>query len=805
MRTGRIFLLIWLIIFLFIPFVALAETDSAEADFTPWSGYWWPDKYGGLGTGIFYNGHPAPLEKYELLKDGAYPGPATRWYLNNRYDPDAPSWYGLCEAWSAASVFEKIEFFPSVINNIYFYVGDKKGLLTACHQTDVSVKANSHPPEVFHLWLLRYIKDQKTAFYGDLDGGLEVWNYPIFKYEMETNRAGSTMSVKCKIWYADDLVRPDYVGTKVKTATYTYILYLSGEEITGGQWTGSSVADHPEILALPMEQASGNPYLDYEFIRKIAVSKDDELESDEPSELKPGRYNLILLNRDDYFIPAIPGDDISLKIKKPDNSYGPIEISITDIDGNVIYSEQVTDTKEVKWTAESSKYNISVSKESYKDAGFYSILCDIKRKFEFSDINMPKVYGWGGFAITNSTDKAIDGIYLVGIASDGSPIETYEGPFSLSPFEKKIILVSDIDMRVIDKNDFKGIKIIGDKKLDILDLTGKFDGNLSCFTSYENQCFVIPDMSVWWNNRKNISWGIYNNNMENEHIKMIQYSMDGSSFEESFLSLGYNEVKHFNTNNSPFSIIENNGWVLVENSNEKPLRGYIQWNEEGFVKSEKIYPLVPERKFFIPHVEDGDYWDLNITLINTKDNPNRVFMRIINGNTEYEAQIDFNPKEKKVLNPSLFFEEAGPDIFNKSAMEIVADGDMAGYYSYISANDYANFPLLTTKDIKKEFVVPHVASDSFWWTAVNFFNPYDEDVMINILPYDYNGNLMEDIVIDARRIKARTKDVFLMWGLFGERVKDISFLKIEVNSGPGLLGIYCYGSMDTSMVSGRPF
>ncbi len=798
-------ILLYLIIFLLLPFYALAATDSAEADFTPWSGYWWPDRYGALGTGIYYNGHPAPLEKYELLKDGTYPGPATQWYLNQRYDPDAPAWYGLCEAWSAASVFEKIEFFPSVIDNIYFYVGDKKGLLTACHQHDISVKANSHAPEIFHLWLLRYIKEQGKAFYGDLDGGPEIWNYPIYKYEMETNSYGYRMDVTCKIWYADDLVDPDYVGTKAHTKTYTYTLYLSEGEITGGEWTGSNVVDHPEMLAIPLSQATANPYLDYEFIREIAVSKDDELESDEPSELKPGRYNLILLDRDDYFIPTVQGDTISLKFEKLDKLSEPIEILITDNDENVIYSEGLTETKEIKWVAESSKYNIVVSREDYKEAGFYSILCDIKREFEFADTNMPKVYGWGGFAITNPTDKTIDGIYIVGITPDGSPIETYHGPFSLSPFKKKIILISDFDVRKIDESDFKGVKIIGNKKLDILDLSGKFDGNLSCFTNGDNQRFVIPDMSVWWNTQKNISWGIYNNNMDDAYVEMTQYSRDGSVSEKSSFAVSDNGVKHFDVSNSPFHIIEDNGWVLVKSVTGKPLKGYIQWNEHGSSRTEKLSPLVPGKNFFIPHVADTDYWDLNMTLINLENRENRVMMRIVNKGEEYEAEIDLNPNEKKLLEPSLFFTEAGYDFFNGSAMEIVADGEMAGYYSYISSNDYAHFPLLTSKDIRKEFSIPHIASDHYWWTAVNFFNPYDENVLISILPYDSQGNLMEDIAIDTREIRARSKDVFIMTGLFGDRSKDVSCLKMKVTSGPGLMGIYCYGSMDTSMVSGRTF
>ncbi len=67
-----------------------ADTVCAEiyeADTIPWSGYWWPARSGGLATGKGYNGHPAPLEKYELLTAGESGGPLVHWYLDYYYTP----------------------------------------------------------------------------------------------------------------------------------------------------------------------------------------------------------------------------------------------------------------------------------------------------------------------------------------------------------------------------------------------------------------------------------------------------------------------------------------------------------------------------------------------------------------------------------------------------------------------------------------------------------------------------------------------------------------------------------------------
>ena len=50
-----------------------------EADIVPWSGYWWPFTSGALVTGDGYHGHPAPLEKYDLVTVGTKDGPATEY------------------------------------------------------------------------------------------------------------------------------------------------------------------------------------------------------------------------------------------------------------------------------------------------------------------------------------------------------------------------------------------------------------------------------------------------------------------------------------------------------------------------------------------------------------------------------------------------------------------------------------------------------------------------------------------------------------------------------------------------------
>jgi hypothetical protein len=805
--SKRLFFLAGVLLLMCLPSIALAETDSAQADVIPWSGYWWPENGGGLATGIGYRGHPAPIEKYELFTKGSYPGPASQWYLEHDYDPDAPPWYGLCEAWASASVYEPIEFYPSVIENVIFRVGDKKGLITACHQHDLRIRANAHSPEVFHLWLLQYIKDQGRAIHADLDPGEEVWNYPIYQYKMDTVRNGDSLDVTCQIEYADDLVEPDFQGTRPLTEIYTYRLLLSNDEIAGGEWTGASRVNHPEQLALPIEPYTANPYLDYRVIRQIAESRDDELESDGPSELNPGRYNLILLNPDQYLIPGDIGDQIILTVEKLDEYAGAIALNVHDADGNLTLSTYLTSAQEdVRFVSENPPYLLTFSRESYEGGGIYYMMYELKKSFEYTNMNLQKGYGWGGFAITNPRETEFGKIYLVGYTSDGLPMETYAGPLTLSPFEKRIFMISDFKIRNIEKNELSGIKILAPSPVQVLNLSGMANRNMSCYTSREGSQQVIPDLTSVWNMSKSITWGIYNPNMETAAVHMELFSREGERSDVAEIDLQFNKMVHYSGSSNPFGAYQDESWALIQQPPDGfPLKGYVQWTAGGIAQSEHLSPLSPGHDFFIPHVADTSFWRLTLTVINLEDGPNPIILRLTDGGTAGETRIELNPKEKREIRVKEYFPEMDETRFNKSSLFIQGVGRIAGFYTFDTDGDYAHFPLLNRGDIHSELVLPHIASNEYWWTAVNLFNPGEEAAIYRILPYDYQGRLMTSYLLENQHLDPEQKSVFMISELFGPEISEISFIKIQVQSGPGLAGVYAYGNMDCTMLSGKIF
>ena len=254
-------------------FVALALFLWTSPSFAaPWSGYWWPLSKGELIYG--YNSNLPPLQKYDYLAYGYYPGPATNESYNKKlnYDSGAGSWFGLCNGWAAAAIMTQEPTAPNTVQGITFNVGDQKGLLSeAWYNTSGDgwfegsrYDGNSgddlqdlYPDDLWTL-LRIYIRDQKVPFVLDLSADEQVWNYPVYKYSISWSPLSGgwydcTMYLEC----ADDGVQPDFVGTQIITRNYTFRVQMqNGNFISGtGYWTGSSIQDHPDFAWYPRQPA----------------------------------------------------------------------------------------------------------------------------------------------------------------------------------------------------------------------------------------------------------------------------------------------------------------------------------------------------------------------------------------------------------------------------------------------------------------------------------------------------------------------------------------------------------------------
>lgn len=794
----------------FQPF-AYAETYETSA--RPWSGYWWPYTQGGLGTGMDYRGRPAPLEKYNLLTTGMTAGPALDLYLDTHYDPQAPAWYGLCEYWARAATYEHIDILPSSENNIIFRVGDKKGLLTLAHNSDIGEQDLGSVPEVFHFWLLKYIKDQGKAFVADLDPGVEVWSYPIYRYEMQTSRSGNVESVSVKVYYADDLVKPDYMGTRVLTNDYTYDLFLDGAgAITGGQWTGRSTTDHPDIMSFSIGVGAIFPGLDYKEIVRLAGSRGNFLENgSQIVEIGPGTYNLVLLDEDVYTISTAPGDILSLRIEKEPGSLQDIDAVVVDGNGAEVKRAIVSESSpmDILITSATPPYIIRLTQADYADPNIYVLKADVKRAYNKEVPYIPKGSEWSGFALTNPGSAGVDGVTLTTRDRKGTPIQTVLGPLRLGPGEKREFLFSDLPVRPHELSETTRLTLTADGPVDLLNLIGGADISfLATFVQGDapGSRLVIPDTAPPMTPGVRMFGGVKNESFEETRVTLRLYSAAGVLLQEASEPILAREWLSIEPGSDPFYTMPKSGWIEILGNGAQLLSGFQYTSDSSGVETLFALPVGSAKKI-VPHVPEPGYWKTRVTLINPNDQENPVKLHLARAGADAggDLNIVLAPREKRVLEiQDPFGKREGEPLYH-SILEITGRYSLVGYFTYstINGKDDASYPLLDDTHFKSALSLPHYAgNDGYWWTGVVVCNPSAAAVTVRIEPYDRDGNLLAGSVLSVN-LDAGSYDVFEVASRFGEAASQISFLKFRTEGDSGAIGgFYLYGDSENRILSG---
>jgi len=326
-----------LIFFLFVSLISFSDTETAEVQ-KPWNGYWWPIKEGALFNGENYRQEPSTLFKYDKAFDLF--GNSYKWEQKNHFEPDGPSWFGHCNGWACASILSTEPSGTFAMNNIIFYTGDIKGLLTMYYQSGTGTlygdrymgegdDLSDMDPLLFQTKIQEYIRDNHIAILMDNDPGVEIWTYPIYKYALTWNDEGNIRHVTATVFYPTDFVQPDFVGSTIHSDIYTYDLTLSNGQPISGEWTGDSIDKHPDFLWYPdivEYHGTNNPYISLENIQTILdsdynINKDDSFEDnnniDDSVELDTNEIGRSL-DKDYFNFSVEPGENFTVNYK--DNS-----------------------------------------------------------------------------------------------------------------------------------------------------------------------------------------------------------------------------------------------------------------------------------------------------------------------------------------------------------------------------------------------------------------------------------------------------------------------------------------------------
>ncbi|ETL84025.1 hypothetical protein L917_16099, partial [Phytophthora nicotianae] len=222
-----------------------------------------------------------------------------------------PTWYGICHAWTPASMLEAEPNCPVTHNGVTFHPMDLKALISDIYDgasistvftgsrfnggSDSTDEYGRHSsaayrdlnPAFFHITAANLLGKLNATFIADVTAGSEVWNQPVrgFKVyeqtEMSLEEAAQTfygleeypwnaaaksiVYVKSRLsWifetYTDGgLVSSGQVDQFTTGAYYTYLLEMDDDgTIIGGEWVYKSDDDHPDFIWFPKEKPAAD-------------------------------------------------------------------------------------------------------------------------------------------------------------------------------------------------------------------------------------------------------------------------------------------------------------------------------------------------------------------------------------------------------------------------------------------------------------------------------------------------------------------------------------------------------------------
>lgn len=377
----------------------------------PYSGYWYPEKrrnyngneYNAAAKGGTHVGSPSPLEKYDRAFHGGQ-NKAVEWEIRNHTrspNAEGANWAGHCNGFAAASLRHREPDQSVTRGGVTFTAREIKALLAEVHMSakfyilggnrcdgqreenkpiergdradaEVMGECEDVNPATFHLALTNWIGRQKHGLIMDRQLTDEVWNYPVYAYEIieeqgllsldEVRNKGYWTSVpkpyrynpiaqsfayvKMAVTYSDMLSNGETLNVqKPVVRAYEYLLELNEfGEIIGGEWLNNSIRNHPDFIWVALEPILGsgdskgaNPHVDPETVIELWAESVGEDPRNPPLDIvEPvwrnnwGRFANYSLEIDgDQTGAVFLGKETKLQIRRKEAVVGNVELLVT--------------------------------------------------------------------------------------------------------------------------------------------------------------------------------------------------------------------------------------------------------------------------------------------------------------------------------------------------------------------------------------------------------------------------------------------------------------------------------------------
>ena len=787
---------------------ASAFESQAEADYIPWSGWWWPKAKGELVFG--YNGRPSPAEKYDLYDTGSRPGVAFREGIKSEwYDPEALAWEGKCNGWVNASILENGPIQGACANGVYLGIGDKKGLLTACHFRDEIVSEVCDPsPEPFHRYLLNYIGEQGEIIGADLDSGPEFWSYPIYAYDMKITPGDKSDYVTCTIKYSSDFVDPNYQGNLEQSATYRYRLDKDAEGNYNGQgeWLKGPAGDmHPQFVWVPVGIRQDRLFVDYKKVREMARTIDDELEG--RPDLVPGHHLLMIYPNDDDTFTISPrvGEKITCNLaldsQNPSQNGARFLVENNDkiVESGVLNSELHTINLSSEVGNDNFKLQILPAEEN-KAGVCVHLYVDVQAQYQSCFYGFPSDQFWIGCAATSLSNNAGDRVWLEIDGNQGLPLGVGQTSGSNLNQGGRWLTVLDnnltddyfnndgkpIGFRLISSTPYQGLLLAGDSHT----LRGPPQSNEVC-----GRKLIIPWLTNAYGMAKFATLYLANQRENSTNVQISYYNNVGEPQATADVELAPEATAEYRRGSYP-GIGGIDGWGVIESSADETFSGCVTL-KEGYDRYDQLPLLKPAQHWVAPHLVTGLGWRTVLGVCNI--NQEILILEItafVDGlpvGEKVSLAVGPNYKRELIIEGALF--GISSELMDRAWLRIDGDREAAAYlrYHYQEAAE-ASIPLYEVSANRNLHKLSQLAVSGGWWTGIVLLNNSLTAVNLELVALNDKGRELQRLPL---HITAESKFSTSVAAAFNQvKTADLAQLRLEGEGAPAIKALAFYGGID---------
>ena len=796
---------ICILVLALLPFCSLAAAETYEASYTPWSGWWWPVIEGELVTG-YRSGERAPFEKYDYVTSGTYYGPATQYGWNYYYDPSASSWHGLCLYWAAAAILEEEPVHTGLYQGNTFFVGDKKGILTAAYDgvlTSCHYDYQADGPTEFHRVLEEFIRDQRTPIIMDLANEGEAWNYPVFKYTTNYTQEGNIRHYTTTVYYPTDAVSPDYVGSMLRSKKYYYYFQIEGENIIASGWEGQSFANPPRYAREPFLATCRNPGIDHQQVLAIVTTNDDSYEDNDSLEaaavLSSGCYRLIALDKDFFKVFLKPAN--KLKIWVTAEQDGEVAFRTYDSFGRLI--QETTGSGEQEIAADTpGYYTVEVFPVDASQEPIYSLVFQQELQYQ------------GIFPLAQAGSAWLNTIGLINppknqgrvivslIGSDGLPEKSYyrESLFAYLAGEAG----ADFDLLPTTTNTSRYFRI--DADFDVKGGERVESKNYLCmgskYFSESDASSVLYYPHIAFQGGWKTFAGIINLGNEAEEVLFQSFDENGEVLRSDTVEIASGQKIEYEAVYMSVFSPDVRSMTASTVSGRQSLIGYLQFHFGSKGRALIPLPLMRDNNLIISHIASNQLWSTGMVILNTGENNASI---IINA---YDAGGQFIASVGTVLKPGQNLVRTAAQLFGRgssvASIRVVSNQPLAGFMLYTPSycQALAGIPAIEANFAGTPLHLLRLDSSGGWLTGIAILNNSDiSSATVSFSLFDEEGENVGNRTFNLnpyQRMAATLKNIF-----DADIPEEARYLEIDAAGGQPLSGLFISSSPDGFKMMGE--